>query len=251
MPELLALPFSPWSERARWALDVRNVPYDYRRYQPIVGEPALRVKLRRVRGPVTVPVFTTDDGVVLSDSTDIARWANARGDGPALFPSEHDAAIAHFVALSDRALRASRLLALARMLDDPEALTEVVPRELQRIPRLASRIGGLAIRRTFRKYGGRDFTVDARRREVMSVLDELRATLGARRDAEPRTLLGTFTYADITASQAVVAARPPSFGLKLAPASRRCWTDAELAKSYGDLAAWRDALYDRYRPRAN
>jgi glutathione S-transferase len=64
MTELLALPFSPWSEKARWALDARGVPYDYRRYQPILGEPALRAKLRRARGPVTVPVLTTIDGVV-------------------------------------------------------------------------------------------------------------------------------------------------------------------------------------------
>jgi hypothetical protein len=48
MTELLALPYSPWSEKARWALDVRGVPYDYRRYQPVLGELALRVKLRHL-----------------------------------------------------------------------------------------------------------------------------------------------------------------------------------------------------------
>jgi glutathione S-transferase len=242
--ELLALPYSPWSEKARWALDVRGVPYDYRRYQPLLGEPALRVKLRRVRGRVTVPVLTTDDGVVLSDSTDIARWADARGEGPSLFPAEHEEAIARFIALSDRALDAARALTLARMQDAPDALAEMVPRPMKAIPGLAARVGGFGIWRTFRKYGGHEGKLEERRRTLESALDEVRAALRKR-----ETLLGTFTYADIAASQAIVAACPPAFGLKLGPASRKCWSDEALAASYGDLVAWRDALYEKYRPR--
>src|SRR5579862_2703814 len=112
MTELLGLPFSPWSEKARWALDVRRVPYTYRVYQPIVGEPALRMKVGRLRGKVTVPVLTTDDGTVLADSAAIARWADGRGEGAPLFPAEHAAAIARFIDLSERALDAARALTL-------------------------------------------------------------------------------------------------------------------------------------------
>ena len=124
MTELLGIPFSPWSEKARWALDARRVPYAYRVYQPIAGEPALRVKLRRLRGRVTVPVLTTDAGDVLTDSVDIARWADGRGEGPTLFPPEHADTIARFVALSERALDAARALTLTRMLEDDDALAE-------------------------------------------------------------------------------------------------------------------------------
>ena len=60
MNELLGLPYSPWSEKARWALDVRHVPYRYRVFQPLIGEPALRFKTRRWTGTVTVPVMTDD-----------------------------------------------------------------------------------------------------------------------------------------------------------------------------------------------
>src|SRR5580704_13274376 len=80
-------------------------------------------------------------------------------------------------------------------------------------------------------------------------LDELRAALARGTGDGPRTLLGGLTYADIAASQIVVSAGPPAFGLKLRPAARRCWTDPELREQYGDLVAWRDALYERYRPR--
>src|SRR5437879_6263959 len=115
MTELLGLPYSPWSEKARWALDARQVPYVSRTYMPIVGEPLLRVKLRQWTGKVTVPVLTADDGLVLRDSADIARWADARGAGPTLFPREHDQAISRFVALSEEGLSAGRALSLIRM----------------------------------------------------------------------------------------------------------------------------------------
>ena len=62
MPELLGLPYSPWSEKARWALDARRVPYREVTYAPLLGEPALRLKLKRWRGNVTVPVLTDDEG---------------------------------------------------------------------------------------------------------------------------------------------------------------------------------------------
>ena len=118
MTELLGLPYSPWTEKARWALDARRVPYTFRHYQPLLGEPALRIKLRRPTARISVPVLTTSDGRAIADSADIARWADERGEGPRLFPAEHGAAIARFIALSERALAAGRALSLARMLAD-------------------------------------------------------------------------------------------------------------------------------------
>jgi hypothetical protein len=37
MLELLGLPYSPWSEKARWALDARGIAYQRRKLDPIVG----------------------------------------------------------------------------------------------------------------------------------------------------------------------------------------------------------------------
>jgi glutathione S-transferase len=136
------------------------------------------------------------------------------------------------------------------MLDDEEALAEMVPRAMRRLGSLASRVGGFGIRRTLRKYEGDRARADVHRRTLAAALDAIRAALGEAAGDRPRTLLGTLTFADIAASQAVVIAGPPAFGLKLRPASRRCWTDRELSERYGDLVAWRDALYEAYRPRA-
>ncbi|AGP33335.1 glutathione S-transferase [Sorangium cellulosum] len=252
MTELLGLVFSPWTEKARWALDVRGVPYTFRHYQPLVGEPALRVKLRRLTGRVSVPVLTADDGRVLADSADIARWADGRGAGPTLFPAEHEAEIARLIDLSERALAAGRARALSRMLADDEALAEMAPPPIRRAyAPLAARLGGLGVRRTLRKYGGHEDGAEAHLRTMVAALDELRATLarsappGPSVDA-PRTLLGRFTFADIAMSQALVNVAPPA-ALKLGAASRRSFSDPELRDRYADLVAWRDELYRAFR----
>ncbi|HEY2517664.1 MAG TPA: glutathione S-transferase [Polyangiaceae bacterium] len=246
MPELLGLPYSPWSEKARWALEVRRVPFRSRHYQPIVGEPALRLKLRRPFGNVTVPVLTTDDGRVLADSWDIARWADERGEGPRLFPAEHEAKIRRFVELSERGLGAGRTSSLKRMLEDDEALAEMVPRGLRKaLGKAAARVGEFGIRRTLRKYSrsGAGESPEAVQRQV---LGELRAALSPDR-SRSGTLLGSFTFADIAMAQVLVYVEPPSSGLKLAPASRKNFGDPALREAYGDLVRWRDDLYAAHR----
>jgi glutathione S-transferase len=249
MVELLALPFSPWSEKARWALDVRHVPYDYRVYAPLVGEPLLRMKLRRWTGPVTVPVLTDDQGRAIADSADIARWADGRGDGPRLFPPEHDAAIARFVDLSERGLAAGRGLSLRRMLRDPEALREMAPRPLRRrFAGLSARLGGFGVARTLRKYGASQIEVDAHASDLVHVLGELRARLAEATGGPPKTLLGAFSFADVAMAQVLVFVEPPRSGLRFGPASRRSFGDPALRDRFADLVAWRDALYEAYRP---
>jgi glutathione S-transferase len=251
MTELLGLVFSPWTEKARFALDVRRVPYTFRHYQPLIGEPALRLKLRRPIGRVSVPVLTLDDGRVLADSADIARWASVCGEGPRLFPPEHEAAIAGFVALSERALAAGRAVSLHRMLADDEALVELLPRPLRALP-LAARVGALGTARTLRKYDADRESRDTHRRTVLSALDELRSALAKAPSGEsPQTLLGRLTFADIAMAQLVIFVEPPATGLKLGPASRRSFTDPELRAQYGDLVAWRDALYGAFRTPAS
>jgi glutathione S-transferase len=248
VPELLGLIYSPWSEKARFALDARRVPYVYRHYQPVVGEPALRLKLRRFTGPVTVPVLTLDDGRVLADSADIARWADGQGEGPRLFPPEHEAAVSRFIALSERALAAGRALSLRRMLTDDAALTEMLPRPMRSLGPLAVGIGRVAITRTLRKYGGDREDREAARRTLTGALEEMRATLAkAPRGEGPQTLLGQLTFADIAMAQVLVSVEPPPSGLKLGRATRRTFVDPELRAPWADLVAWRDALYGAFR----
>ncbi len=253
MNELLAIPYSPWSEKARWALDARRVSYHYRTYLPLVGEPALRWKLKQWTGAVTVPVMTTDDDQLLRDSADIARWADQHGDGDVkLFPAAHDAAIARFIARSEEGLAAGRALSLWQMAEDDEALAEMVPSGLRKpLGKLSSRIGRMGIERTLRKYGAQKIARADHERTVTTILDELRAALAqAPAGVGAKTLLGSFTFADVAMAQVLTFVKPPSFGLRMGRASRRSFTNDALCERYADLVAWRDALYDAHRPRA-
>jgi glutathione S-transferase len=249
MPELLGLPFSPWSEKARWALDSRHVAYTSRTYAPLVGEPLLRLKLGKWSGTVTVPVLTDDQGTAIGDSAEIARWADKRGQGPVLFPPELEARVVHFVELSERGLAAGRTLSLPRMLESDEALREMVPKPLRKpLGPLASRMGAFGVRRTLRKYGGSALDQAKREAAFVAVLDELREAL-ATATGSPKTLLGQFTFADIAMAQVLAFVEPPAFGLRIGRASRASFTDAALRERYADLIAWRDALYDAHRPK--
>jgi glutathione S-transferase len=251
MNELLGLPFSPWSEKAKWALDVRNVRHRYRVYQPLIGEPGLRIKTGRWRGNVTVPVLVDERGTVYDDSTKIARFADAHGDGPTLFPKESEAAIEHWIAVGDRALDAGRALSLERTLKDEEALAELLPRGLRkRLGGLGPRLAALGVRRTLRKYAARARDLRAHRATTRAALDELREALEESvSTTRPKTLLGAFTFCDIAAAQMLTFVTPPAFGLKVGAANRRSFTDREFAGDYNDLIAWRDALYEAYRPK--
>jgi glutathione S-transferase len=249
MIELLGLPYSPWSEKARWALDVRKVPYRYRVYQPMIGELELRLKTRRMLGAVTVPLLRDERGRIYDDSAKIARFADTLGEGPRLFPLEHEAAIAHWIEVSERGLEAARALSLERQLLDDEALSEMVPPKLRAsLGGLAPRLAAFGLRRTLRKYGANAHTLDQHRQRARAALGELRAGL-EHATTSPKTLLGSFTFADIACAQILGFISPPAYGLKLGKASRRGFTDLMLAQEFADLVAWRDALYEAHRPR--
>ncbi len=249
MLELLSLPYSPWSEKARWALDARGLLYVKRPYYPLIGEPGLRVLLRRPLAPVSVPVLI-DGTQVISESSQIAKYADAHGSGAKLFLAGQEATIGDFDAASERGLSAGRALALMRMLEDREALAEQVPAGALRVlgSRMSAAVARAGVERTLRKYAASDISAADHHAMLSSVLVSLRADLARSRSAEPKTLLGHFSYADIVMSQVLCFVEPPQTPhVRLAPGSRRCFTDMALRAQFGDLIAWRNALYARYR----
>ncbi len=246
LPTFWSLSYSPWSDRARWALDHCGVEYRRLPYQPLLGEPAMRVRTRNWVGPVSVPVLQTGEEV-LGDSLDISRWADARRtEGAAsLFPEEAEAEIAGLHELSEAALAAGRTLGLRRMLEThPDALDALVP------PGLATLLGPMGrpvaafgVRRTLRKYA--DVTPEDLTGTVHEYLDRLaEAVRGATpHDDAPSTLLGTFSFADITMAVGLSFIVPPASHLKLADASRRAYTLPDCPSGYDDVFAWRDAHF--------
>lgn len=249
MTELLGLPYSPWSEKARWALEARGIPYTPVLYAPLLGEPALRLKLRKWTGNVSVPVLTTDEGKAIADSAHIARWADGKGQGPTLFPAADEAKVAHYVEESERGLAAGRLLGLMRVLADKDAQVELTPKPLRGVPGAAA-ITAFGVARTLRKYDSSPKDHDAAQAALIDCLEGLRRDLAASPSTgTPKTLLREFSFADIAMAQVLVFVSPPSFGVRIGHANRKSFSDEMMKERFPDLLAWRDALYDKYRPR--
>jgi glutathione S-transferase len=249
-PQLWSLPYSPWSEKAKWALEESGVRYQKQRYEPLLGEPAMRLRTGKWRGPVSVPVLRTDEGW-LTDSFDIARWASAQAPGSTLMPAAELERVREYNELSERGLAAGRVRSLARLLDSRAGLRDMMPPKMRGVlGPLAPRIAAFGIRRTLRKYAG-TVSGDAER-ELVLVLDRLRADLkdsGASTMGVPH-LLSRFSYADVAMAQVLAFVDPPATHLRLTEATRASFRDPELAPRYADLLRWRDDLYRELRDRS-
>lgn len=240
MPTFFHLPYSPWSEKARWALDHHGIDYEARTHVPLTGELLLRVRTRRFRGRLSVPVLLTDERA-LFDSFEIAQYADEHGRGAPLFPPRLMHAIADWNVRSEAALAAGRSAAFRRALSDPatleEGLAPLLPARLRRSMRFVAR-GGVAYMR--RKYA----TEQVDEAALVEGLTALRRALAK----HGRYVLGALTYADLTMAVVLQFVLPVADEhVPLGPATRRTIGDPALAAEYPDLIAWRDELYARHR----
>lgn len=243
MALLVRLHYSPWSEKARWALDHHRVAYELAEHAPIVGEPLLRLRARRAWGPVTVPLFVPDRGAPVMGSVEIARHAERVGRGARLFPREHDDAVARWDARADHLIGLGRALVVARIEADPEiqraSLPAMIPRPLRGALASMAVMGSKFVRW---KYAV-DATPAAAHEQMRDALDELRRAL----DGRPY-LLGEFTFADLAMAVALQAVSPAEHDAwPLSPPIRRCWTTPEVADGAADLLAWRDGVFRAHR----
>lgn len=233
--------FSPWTQKARRALDYCGVTYRYVEYVPTLSEPGLRLRMRQWSGPVSVPVLL-DGRQVVRGSWDIARYASARagdvrlGDVAAVLPWNE---------LSEAALAEGRTRVVRAVLASPAALDEalagIVPPPLRAPLRFVARD---AARRLDRKYAH------------LVVPGSLRRALERTRDGLRRSggdhLLGTFSYADIAMAVVLEAVAPVArIEPPLGPATTRCWSDPALAAEFEDLLRWRERIAELESPGAN
>ncbi|MDQ3367844.1 MAG: glutathione S-transferase family protein [Myxococcota bacterium] len=79
---LITIPFSHYCEKARWALDRCDLPYEEDAHLPLFHY----LPTRRAGGSRSVPVLV-DGTTVVADSTDIVGWADAHRPG-ALLPAD-------------------------------------------------------------------------------------------------------------------------------------------------------------------
>jgi glutathione S-transferase len=238
MRRLYFMPYSCWSERARWALLHHRFEFVEIEHVPLLGELGLRVRTRRWRGRATVPLLVDGENPV-RESLPIAEYADALGSQASLFPGSLRSPIRELHARVEPTVAALRAY-LASSLDDAATL-ELTPPGLRNVP-LALSASRLSLAFLARKHGVSFDEIDARLRAGYQAL---RTLLSGRRYVHEQG----FTYADIICATALQALAPVDDRfVALGPATRRCWQHAELASEFADLLAWRDEIYRLHRP---
>lgn len=102
MHRLITLRFSHYNEKARWALDRFGVAYEEEPYLPFFCSIAVAAATRgrggaadRTSSRYSTPVLLVDDGQVLTDSTDIVRFA-AQSDASFFSSDEVSPLVQHY-----------------------------------------------------------------------------------------------------------------------------------------------------------
>lgn len=246
MTVLTGIAFSPWSEKARWALDHHRIDYKYEEYVPIVGELKLRWRLRRPKGAVTVPVLS-DGGRYVTDSYDIAMHADRIGAGQTLFPSDKLPELEGWNRRSEEALAAGRALTILRLAEDPKAARAVIPPNIPgALAPLLTPVAKKGLEHFISKYRMRE-GAGSHERVLTGALDTLSTELEARGG---HLVGGALSYADIAMAVVLQGISPvdPRY-MVIGLGGPEAWTNHELKARYPNLIAWRDALYDKHRAR--
>lgn len=240
---LTALSFSPWSEKARWALDHHHLDYKEQQFVPLLGELALRLRMQRFAGRVTVPVL--QDGLTwFTDSFDIARYADRLGQGPRLFPDDRLAEISEWNQRSEAALAAGRALLMLAMEHDAKFALGFLPIKPPDVLKpLLVPIAKKGVQAFINKYRMRD-AADQHQAVFTGELERLAKAVAGR-----RYLIGdSLTYADIAMTTVVQGISPVDERyLARVPGAGNNPHVAELQRRYAELIAWRDQLYTLHR----
>jgi glutathione S-transferase len=242
---LFGISFSPWTEKARWALDHHRIDYTFEEHIPVIGELRLKVLMREPTRRVTVPVLKDDRWY--TDSFDIARHADRLGSAARLLPEDRLGEIAAWNTRSEAALAAGRAMLLLKSSEDPKLVRATippgVPAMLQPLLMPLARQGMKAFIQKYRMREGEG----GHERVLREVLDALAVAVSAERPY----LLGEFSYADIAMAMTLQPLSPVEEAfMPIGLGGREAWENRELAALYPGLLKWRDALYAKHRRQA-
>jgi glutathione S-transferase len=246
---LVTIPFSHFCEKARWALDHAGLAYVEEPHAPMLAwAPAVTASGQR-----QVPVLLPIDAAVVTGSTNILRWADARRASgvPPLFPNELERELATYVAELDRALGpAARRVGYGCLMRDMTLTCEVLTAAARGWERRVVETGARTLAASIR----RGLRIDERGiARSVQVLERVFDDADARLASAPFLAGDRFTAADLTFAS---LAGPVLF---TPPVERHTCTLSRLpAAAQGEIERWRARpagafarrLYAESRPRS-
>ena len=202
-PVLWHIPVSHYNEKARWALDFKDIEHE-RRATPPPAHMVVAYAITRGRS-YTVPLLQLD-GDAIGDSTEIIAALERSYPEPPLYPSdpvERRRALAIEDFFDEELGPYARLLGFHELRSDPDAMAEVaasmLPGPLAKSSRVASAAGRMGKGYAKVRYkSDSEVEADVARRKILAAFERLEQELDA---GDGRYLVGdTFTVADLTAA---------------------------------------------------
>ncbi len=245
MRELIGMSYSPWTERARWVLQYHGLPFDYTEHVILTGIPYLRWRLRRPLGTATTPALIDEERKIrVTDSWNIALYADKHGDGKKILPTDSLDVIKGWNDRSEAMLDSGRALLIERLRQNPKAqeslLPPVIPAALKASFTFLASFGFQYVQT---KFHSAERDLQEHRGRIRSELLHLRESLTDR-----PYLLDQFSYADLVMAGSLQVVQPIKHrSFKIAAVFRECWGDPSLAQEFPDLLAWRDKIYQQHR----
>jgi len=235
------LRWSPPSERVRWVLRARGVPFREIGYVPMPSPMAMRI--RRATGKASVPVAFVD-GKAIAGSTEIARHADALGTrGESYFfdgDDERCGEIAAWEAIAEDVFLTARDLfgpGFGRDRDALRAVVDPLPAWGRMVFPLVWRMAGASFADRYR-VGSIDRDAANRR------LRERLAEVESRRAGRPHLVGGRVSYADVALATYLSCVRPPPRALWPIPDPiARHFATVPEPGPWDALFAWRDRVW--------
>jgi len=232
-PRFIGITFSPWSFKARWALEWHHIDYSYQEHLLMVGQLGLRLKLRQL-SPATVPSMITSSER-LKDSFSIAKWADRTGSGTDLMTSSHE--VAQWNQVSESLLQLGRIRCTFSVQNDNAALKASVPPPLDKLP------GALAVAKLGVKYILNTYPIGTQRDDLEN---QMATHLATAQDAigQQEFLLKQPSYADMAVASALQFVSPTdNHYMPLPKTVSAHWASDSLAAKFPALLEWRDMVF--------
>jgi glutathione S-transferase len=251
--ELVGAHFSPWSMRARWALDYHEIQYQFTKYTPMVDEAWLRFKSGRYFSQISVPMLfiSGPKKQVLCDSYDIVQYADGIGNTMGhtkLVPDELKVEIEQWSEKINELLAPLRIISMKKALTDEDVKQEELPGWAKSMGSAGDYIYRSACNYIVKKYPVTNDQQDDQ--TIRKYLDEIQQRIQSVNNDDKSSvayLFGNqFTYGDIVTACALQLLNPVDDSVwRLKPGQRKVVTHP-IHSEYPLICTWRDQIFAKH-----